>query len=74
MKHKSILISLYLILSVSFLHSQEKTQINELALNASYFTHNTTFPFTSLSFQNQGMEINLEMIRNRNRTVSLLYS
>ena len=74
MKHKSKLISLYLIMSVSLLHSQEKSQINELTLNASYFTHNITFPLTSLSFQNQGIEINLEMIRNRDRTVSLIYS
>ena len=74
MKHKSILISLYLILSASLLLSQEKSQINELTLNAAYFTHNITFPFTSLSFQNQGIDINLEMIRNRNRTVSLLYN
>jgi len=33
-----------------------------------------TFPFTTLSFQNQGLDINLEMIRNRNKTVSLLYN
>ena len=61
-------------MSVSLLHSQEKSQINELTLNAAYFTHNITFPFTTLSFQNQGLDINLEMIRNRNRTVSLLYN
>lgn len=61
-------------MSTSLILSQEKSQINELTLNASYFTHNITFPFSSLSFQNQGLEINLEMIRNRNRTVSLLYN
>jgi len=61
-------------MSVSLLHSQEKSQINELTLNAAYFTHNITFPFTSLSFKNQGVDINLEMIRDRNRTVSLLYN
>ena len=74
MKYKSILISFYLIMTVFIVHSQEKSQNNELKLNAAYFTHNITFPFTTLSFQNQGIEINLEMIRNRNRTVSLLYN
>ena len=61
-------------MTVFIAHSQEKSQNNELKLNGSYFTHNITFPLTSLSFQNQGIEINLEMIRNRNRTVSLLYN
>ena len=61
-------------LSVSIAHSKEKSQINELTLNAAYFTHNITFPFISLSFQNQGVDINLEMIRNRNRIISLLYN
>lgn len=61
-------------MTVFIVHSQEKSQNNELKLNGSYFTHNITFPFTTLSFQNQGIEINLEMIRNRNRTVSLLYN
>ena len=74
MRHKRILISLYFIMSASLLLSQEKSQTNELTLNTAYFTHNITFPFTSLSFQNQGIDINLEMIRNRNRTVSLLYN
>jgi hypothetical protein len=74
MKLKHILFSLYFIMSVSLLLSQEKSQINELTLNTAYFTHNITFPFTSLSFQNSGIDINMEMIRNRNRTVSLLYN
>ena len=74
MKYKGILISLYFIMSVSLNYSQEKSQTNELTLNAAYLTHNITFPFISLSFQNQGLDINMEMVRNRNRTVSLLFN
>ncbi len=67
-----ILISLCLLVQVSPLISQEKTQTFELGLNTSYFTHNTTLPFTSLSFKNHGIEINLETIRNKGKVASLM--
>lgn len=69
---RHLLLSMCLILLVSPLTGQEKTYAVELGLNTSYFTHNTTLPLTSLSFQNHGLEVNLEGIWNKDRTVSLL--
>ncbi|MCP4121974.1 MAG: hypothetical protein GY751_09500 [Bacteroidetes bacterium] len=50
---------------------QEKKHTVELGLNASYFTHNTTLPFLILSFRHHGVELNMEGVWNKERTVSL---
>jgi hypothetical protein len=63
---------LFLIVLAPSLGAEEKSQNIELTLNAAYFTHNTTMPFTSLSFSNPGIDVNLEGIWNKNRLVSLL--
>lgn len=72
MKLRFLRILLFPIMFVSSLGAEEKSRDIELTLNAAYFTHNITFPFASLTFENPGVDFNFEWLRNRRKIVSLL--